>query len=83
MGAVGAGLLTTFDRQSNSGQLIGYQILLGIGVGACLTTPLMLAGVVVKRKDVSTSTAIMIFAQSIGGSLIIAAAQGIFQNELI
>ena len=81
--AVGGGLLTTLDRGSSSGQWIGYQILLGIGVGACLTIPLMLAGVVVKAKDVSTSTAIMIFSQSIGGAFMLAAAQGIFQNELV
>jgi hypothetical protein len=79
---VGGGLLTTLDRNSTSGEWIGYQILLGIGVGACLTIPLMLAGVVVKPKDVSTSTAIMI-SQSIGGALMLAAAQGVFQNELV
>ncbi|KAF1959562.1 MFS general substrate transporter [Byssothecium circinans] len=76
--AVGGGLLTTLDQHSTSGQWIGYQILIGIGVGACLTIPLMLAGVVVKPKDVSTSTAIMIFSQSIGGAFMLAAAQGIF-----
>jgi hypothetical protein len=81
--AVGGGLLSTLDQGSSSGQWIGYQILLGIGVGACLTIPLMLAGVVVKAKDVSTSTAIMIFSQSIGGAFMLAAAQGIFQNELV
>jgi hypothetical protein len=81
--AVGGGLLTTLNRDSTSGEWIGYQILIGIGVGACLTIPLMLAGVVVKPKDVSTSTAIMIFSQSIGGAFMLAAAQGIFQNELV
>jgi hypothetical protein len=81
--AVGGGLLTTLDLNSTSGQWIGYQILLGIGVGACLTIPLMLAGVVVKPKDIPTSTAIMIFSQSLGGAIMLAAAQGIFQNELV
>jgi hypothetical protein len=80
---VGGGLLSTLDQNSSAGEWIGYQIILGVGVGACLTIPLMLAGVAVKPKDVSTATAIMIFAQSIGGAMMLAAAQGIFQNELV
>ncbi|KAF2706941.1 putative gliotoxin efflux pump [Pleomassaria siparia CBS 279.74] len=83
LAAIGGGLLSTLDANSTPGQWIGYQILLGVGVGACLTIPLMLAGVVVQPKDVSTATAIIIFAQSIGGALMLAAAQGIFQNELV
>ncbi|PSN59688.1 putative MFS transporter [Corynespora cassiicola Philippines] len=80
---IGGGLLSTLNRSSTSGEWIGYQIILGIGVGACLTIPLMLAGVVVEQKDVSTATAMIIFAQSIGGAILLAAAQGIFQNELV
>lgn len=81
--AIGGGLLSTLDQNSSAGEWIGYQIVLGVGVGACLTIPLMLAGVVVKPKDVSTATAIIIFAQSIGGAMMLATAQGIFQNELV
>lgn len=58
--AVGSGLLSMLDANSGAGEWIGYQIILGIGVGACLTIPLMLAGNVVKAKDTVTATAIMI-----------------------
>jgi MFS transporter, DHA2 family, glioxin efflux transporter len=81
--AIGGGLLTTLAEDSSAGKWIGYQILVGIGVGACLTIPLMLAGVVVKPQEVSNSTAIIIFSQSMGGAIMLAAAQGIFQNELV
>ncbi|KAF2003378.1 MFS general substrate transporter [Amniculicola lignicola CBS 123094] len=81
--AVGGGLLYLLDRDSKTKEWIGYQIVLGIGVGACLTIPLMLADVIVKLKEVSTATAIIIFSQSIGGAFMLAAAQGIFQNELV
>jgi len=81
--AIGGGLLSTLDHNSSAVDWIGYQVVLGVGVGACLTIPLMLAGVVVKPKDVSTATSIIIFAQSIGGAMVLATAQGIFQNELI
>lgn len=81
--AIGSGLLTMLGRESNAGEWIGFQVIIGIGVGACLTIPLMLAGIVVPPKDVSTATGIIIFSQSIGGALFLAAAQGIFQSELV
>lgn len=58
--AVGTGLLMLLDEQSNAGRWIGFQIILGVGVGLCLTIPLMLSQVVVKTKDVSTATPIII-----------------------
>ena len=48
------------DEQSSPGRWIGFQVVLGAGVGFCLTIPLMLSQVVVKTKDVSTATPIII-----------------------
>jgi hypothetical protein len=58
--AVGSGLFMLLDDQSSTGQWIGFQIVLGVGVGLCLTIPLMLSQVVVDAKDVSTATPIII-----------------------
>jgi hypothetical protein len=60
--AIGSGLFMLLDDQSNAGHWIGFQIVLGVGVGFCLTIPLMLSQVVVKTKDVSTATSIIICA---------------------
>jgi hypothetical protein len=48
------------DEDATAGRWIGFQIVLGIGVGSCLTIPLMLSQVAVKPKDVSTATPIII-----------------------
>ncbi|KAH8882986.1 putative gliotoxin efflux pump [Thozetella sp. PMI_491] len=81
--AVGSGLLMLLDEQSSAGRWIGFQIVLGVGVGFCLTIPLMLSQVVVKTKDVSTATPIIIFAQSMGSAFLLPTAQAVFQNELV
>jgi hypothetical protein len=60
LAALGSGTLILLDATSPAGHWIGFQVLLGIGVGLCLTIPLMLAQVVVGPKDVSIATAIMI-----------------------
>ncbi|KAI0116204.1 putative gliotoxin efflux pump [Hypoxylon sp. NC0597] len=81
--AVGSGLFMLLDEQSSAGRWIGFQILLGVGVGFCLTIPLMLAQVVVKTKNVSTATSIIIFTQSMSSAFILPTAQAVFQNELL
>ncbi|KAI0812844.1 putative gliotoxin efflux pump, partial [Xylaria sp. FL0064] len=81
--AVGSGLFALLDKQSSAGQWIGFQIVLGVGVGFCLTIPLLLSQVVVKTKDVSTATPFIIFAQSVGSAFLLPTAQAVFQNELI
>lgn len=60
LGAVGSGLLMLLDEHSGSGYWIGFQILLGIGVGFCLTIPLMLSQVVVKTQDIAIATPVII-----------------------
>ena len=58
--AVGAGILMLLDQHTGTGKWVGFQIVLGIGVGFCLTIPLMLSSVVVKAKDVSIATPFII-----------------------
>ncbi|KAI1844176.1 hypothetical protein JX266_009660 [Neoarthrinium moseri] len=81
--AVGSGLFMLLDEKSSAGQWIGFQIVLGVGVGFCLTIPLMLSQVVVKTKDVSTATPIIIFSQSMGSAFLLPTAQAVLQNELM
>ncbi|KAF2866568.1 putative MFS transporter [Massariosphaeria phaeospora] len=80
--AVGSGLVMLLDERSDPGRWIGFQIVLGVGVGFCLTIPLMLSQVVVKTKDVSTATSIIIFSQSMGSAFLLPTAQAVFQNQL-
>ncbi|KAK2767550.1 hypothetical protein FQN54_003708 [Arachnomyces sp. PD_36] len=81
--AVGSGLLMMLDVDTGSPKWIGYQIVAGAGVGFCLSVPIIVSQRVVKPQDMSTATAIILFFQSIGGALVISAAQSIFQNKLV
>ncbi|KAI0144367.1 putative gliotoxin efflux pump [Xylariaceae sp. FL1272] len=81
--AVGSGLLVLLDEASSSGRWIGFQVILGVGIGCCLTIPILLSQVVVKTKDVSTATPFIIFAQSMGSAFLLPTSQAVFQSELI
>jgi hypothetical protein len=79
--AIGAGLLTTWTKDSGKGQTIGYQLLVGIGLGFGIIQPLIAAQTVLKIEDVPTGTTAMIFFQTLGAAVFISAGQTIFNNK--
>lgn len=81
--AIGAGLLTTLETDSNSPKWIGYQFLFGAGVGFGMQQALISVQTTLKINDVPIGTAIMIFAQTLGGALFISVGQNVFTNQLI
>lgn len=81
--SIGYGLLTTFQPDTASGKWIGYQILVGAGLGMGLQQSLMAVQTVLEMKDVSIGTALMVFMQTLGGALFVSIAQNVFANKLV
>jgi MFS transporter, DHA2 family, glioxin efflux transporter len=79
----GAGLIYTFKIDSPSSVWIGYQALAGIGIGACFQAPIMVGQALAAPEDVSATTAILLFFQTMGGAFMVSAAQAGFANRLI
>jgi len=81
--SIGFGLLTTFEPDIGSGKWIGYQILVGAGLGMGLQQSLMAVQTVLEIDDVSVGTALMVFMQTLGGALFVSIAQNVFANKLV
>ncbi|PNS17717.1 hypothetical protein CAC42_3112 [Sphaceloma murrayae] len=81
--SVGAGLFSTFTVDTPIGQWIGYQIIYGAGVGFGLQLTLIAVQTVLPKKDVPTGTAVIIFSQTLGGSIFVSVAQNINTNQLL
>lgn len=81
--AIGTGLITTFDVNISTGKWIGYQIVVGAGVGAGFQVPMTAVQTILKPEDIPVGTAAVMFFQTLGGALFIAVAQSVFQNGLI
>ena len=81
--AIGAGLLTTLKPDSGHAKWIGYQALTGIGIGLGMQQPLIAVQTVLDLSDVPTGTAIIIFAQTLGGALFVSIGQNVFTNKLV
>ncbi|KAF2003436.1 MFS general substrate transporter [Amniculicola lignicola CBS 123094] len=81
--AIGAGLLSTFETDTNSPRWIGYQFMFGAGVGFGMQQVLIAVQVALPQKDVAIGTAVMMFSQTLGGALFISVGQNVFTNQLI
>ncbi|KAJ5166138.1 uncharacterized protein N7482_004919 [Penicillium canariense] len=79
---IGAGLLSTLEVDSGHPKWIGYQALFGIGLGLGMQQPMIVAQTALSAGDVPSGTAIVMFAQTLGGSIFISVAQNVFQNQL-
>ena len=81
--SVGYGLISTFQPDTGSGTWIGYQILAGAGVGFGMQQPLMAVQAVLSDRDLPTGTAVVVFTQTLGGSLFVSVSQNVFSNKLV
>ncbi|KAB8074925.1 major facilitator superfamily domain-containing protein [Aspergillus leporis] len=81
--AIGTGLITLYSIDISTGKWIGYQILVGAGVGAGFQIPMTAVQTVLPAEDIPVGTAAVMFFQTLGGALFIAVGQSVFQNGLI
>lgn len=76
--AIGAGLVYTFKVDSPHAQWIGYQVLIGMGIGMGMQQANLAVQAVLKHKDIPTGSAMIFFAQTLGGTIFISVAQNLF-----
>ena len=83
LAAIGAGLLSTLKVDSGHAEWIAYQFVMGFGIGLGSQQTVVAIQASLKTSDVPIGTAIVIFAQTLGGALLIAIGQNVFQNALV
>ncbi|KAI0379576.1 major facilitator superfamily domain-containing protein [Hypomontagnella monticulosa] len=83
LATLGGGLMLTLTTELETGKNVGFQVLLGVGVGLCLQVPVMVGQAFSHPADIATTTAILLFFQNMGGTILISAAQAIFINRLV
>lgn len=80
--SVGAGLMSTFTVGAGAAIRIIFPAIFGAGVGLGFQQPMIAAQTVLSQRDMPIGTAIMVFSQSLGGSITLAIAQAVFNNRL-
>lgn len=80
---IGAGLLSTLEVDSGHPKWIGYQVVFGVGLGMGMQMPMIVTQTALKTEDVPSGTAMVMFAQTLGGAIFVSVGQNIFQNQLL
>jgi len=81
--SIGAGLITTFTPNTGHAKWIGYQVVLGFGIGLGMQQASLAAQAVLARKDAPTGISLIMFCQLLGGAVFVSIGQNVFTNELV
>lgn len=81
--AVACGLLYTLEIDSGTGEWLGYQAMAGIGLGLIFQIPVIVGQSVVKPSDLSSTSAMILFFQTVGGAIWISAGQAGWANKML
>lgn len=82
LGAAGAGLIYTWDIETSTSKLIGYQILYAIGVGLGIQQAIVAVQAGSKNVDIPSGIALLCFAENFGGAVFVSVAQNLWANRL-
>ncbi|KAJ5443587.1 uncharacterized protein N7458_007459 [Penicillium daleae] len=80
---IGTGLIYTWDIGTPAGKWIGYQILAAFGFVIPWLIPMNIAQANADAQDMSTVTAYIFLAQTLGGAFSVSAAQSAFVNTML
>lgn len=79
---IGNGLYILFSSHSTVGQIIGFQIVAGIGQGLLFEAPLIAIQAFVSQEDTATATSTFGFTRNISTALSVVICGVIFQNSM-
>ncbi|KAH0842268.1 hypothetical protein AYO21_00113 [Fonsecaea monophora] len=82
LGTAGAGLIYTWNIDTPTSKLIGYQVLYGIGVGLGIQQAVVAVQAAAKNIDIPSSIALLCFSENCGGAVFVSVAQNIFTQKL-
>jgi len=82
--AIGAGLLFTIDSSTSNAKLIGFQILVGAGIGGAMQNTMIAIQAEYHDNErlIPQATSMVNFAQLVGGVIGISIAGTLFANQL-
>ncbi|UZJ57634.1 hypothetical protein CBS101457_006954 [Exobasidium rhododendri] len=83
MAALGAGMFYFLEPTSSQALWCGLQFFAGLGPGMSWMLPFIASSAALPPADIAIGSAIVIFFQTLGGTIFVSAAQAVFQNKFI
>lgn len=80
---IGAGLFVTLKETTSRGVFIGFEVIFGFGLGCGMQQAALAAQAVLSPEFVPIGVSLIMFSQSLGGSIFLAIGQNVLDNRLI
>ncbi|GAB1215127.1 hypothetical protein ATERTT37_004313 [Aspergillus terreus] len=80
---LGTGLISTWRIDTSSGMWIGYQIILGFGIGLGMQHAAIAVQTVLPPPEVPVAVSLVFFCQQLGGTIFVSVGENIFSQNLI
>ncbi|KAK0520806.1 hypothetical protein OC834_006587 [Tilletia horrida] len=81
--SLGSGMLYFLQPDSSQAKWVGLQFFAGLGPGMAWMLPFIGSSAVLEPHDIELGSAIVIFFQTLGGTIFVSLAQSVFQNKFI
>ncbi|RAK79022.1 MDR family MFS transporter [Aspergillus fijiensis CBS 313.89] len=79
----GAGLISTWHVDTSAGMWIGYQIILGFGIGLGMQHAAIAVQTVLQPRDIPVGVSLVFFCQQLGGAIFVSVGENVFDRKLI
>ncbi|OJJ97023.1 hypothetical protein ASPACDRAFT_81137 [Aspergillus aculeatus ATCC 16872] len=80
---LGAGLISTWHVDTSAGMWIGYQIILGFGIGLGMQHAAIAVQTVLQPRDIPVGVSLVFFCQQLGGTIFVSVGENVFDHKLI
>ncbi|KAL8717164.1 MAG: hypothetical protein Q9225_005574 [Loekoesia sp. 1 TL-2023] len=81
--SIGAGLLTTWQVDTGHAKWIGYQAVIGFGIGLGLQLPQITVQTVLPMSEVPIATALIFFLQLFGAAIFVSVGEAVVTNKVV
>lgn len=80
---IGAGLISTWRVDTSSSMWIGYQIVLGFGIGLGMQHAAIAVQTVLEPRDIPVGVSLVFFCQQLGGAIFVSVGENVFGQKLL
>ncbi|XP_014550601.1 hypothetical protein COCVIDRAFT_115059 [Bipolaris victoriae FI3] len=79
----GSAVVYTLDLSSSSAQWIGYQVLIGLGIGVSMEVALVANQQKLASDDIASMVGMTMFFELLGGAVFVSVGQALFANGML
>lgn len=81
--SIGGGLLSTLHVDTESAKWIGYQVVMGLGLGIGTQQASLAVQTVLEAEDVPSALSLVFFGLQLGGSIFVCVGQNVFNQVFV